>query len=156
MSRPPSRKSDPNCRRAAEAAGRRRRRHHGTAAVLRRDARLLRASRLAARGRLRRALRGYLGLAAERPSDLAVRNRAGDLLVQAGEIARATDLFMAVADGYQEAGFEHKSVAILRKVLRIAPDHAAARRALIRWLQAHGRGVEARRIAAAIRSVRTR
>ncbi len=95
-----------------------------------RDARLARCARLAARGRMRRALEGYLGLAEEMPENLEARNRAGDLLVRAGQIARALEIFDAVAEAYEVQGFEDKTSAIRRKILRLAPSHDATRRAL--------------------------
>lgn len=95
-----------------------------------RDARLARCARLVANGRLRRALAGYLGLAEEMPENLEARNRAGDLLVRAGQIARAIDLFASIAEEYEIQGFDSKTAAIRRKILRLAPAHAATRRAL--------------------------
>jgi len=82
-----------------------------------------------------------LGLAAERPHNLAARNRAGDVLVRAGQIARGVSLFAAVAEEYEQAGFEAKAAALRRKILRVAPDDVAARRAIVRWL--HDQGLEA-------------
>lgn len=102
----------------------------GACLAAHRDARLARCARLAASGRMRRALEGYLGLAEEMPENLEARNRAGDLLVRAGQIARALELFASIAEAYELQGFEAKTAAIRRKILRLAPSHDATRRAM--------------------------
>lgn len=93
-----------------------------------RDHRLRRAARDVARGRIERALRGYLGLAAETPEDLQQLNRTGDLMVRARQVDRGVALFLEVARGYERDGFEAKALAVYRKILRVAPSHEEAAR----------------------------
>ncbi len=134
--------------RSIERKGGRRLGHQrgGAAAITRRDARLWRSARSAGRGRLRRALRGYLGLIEEAPDDLQARNRAGDLLFRIGEVARALELFTSVAEGLRDAGFEDKAAAIDQKILRLAPQDEGARRALIAWYARRGHRGDAQRL----------
>ncbi|RMH20044.1 MAG: hypothetical protein D6696_09105, partial [Acidobacteria bacterium] len=127
---------------------RRRRRMLPGRAVPRRDAVLQASARQLARGQVERALRGYLGLLADDPTDLPMANRTGDLLIRNGQIARGVELLLRVAGGYAEAGFSAKAAAVYRKLLRVAPGDGRARRRLAALYQGQGFAAEARRVAA--------
>ncbi len=94
----------------------------------RHDHQLRRAARDVGRGRIERALRGYLGIAAEAPGDLQQLNRTGDLMVRARQVERGVALFLEVAQGYERDGFEAKALAVYRKILRITPGNGEAAR----------------------------
>lgn len=110
---------------------------------VRHDADRVAADRHVARGRLDRAVRGYLGLLEQTPRDPALRNRAGDLLVRDGQLARGVEVFLEVARQYRADGWTAKAVAVYRKILRWAPDHPEAYRELVALYRASGREVDA-------------
>lgn len=136
---------------AARRAAARRRRHGSSkravpaapTAAERREVERRRADRQIGRGRLRQALRGYLGLAAETPDDLAMLNCAGDVSIRAGQLARGVELFLRVGRGYRDAGFAGKAIAVYRKVLRLVPEHSEAYRELNRLYRRRGLTAEA-------------
>lgn len=108
------------------------------------DRRLHQAARLLGRGRLTKALRGYLGLAEERPGDWHQLNRTGDALIVAGQVARGIELCLQAARGFSDAGFDGKARAIYRKVIRLAPDDPEAQAGLFMGDAVAGGGVARR------------
>lgn len=125
---------------------RRRRSGSSKAVSHERDARLYRAARSIARGRLERALHGYLRLLADDPEDLPMLNRTADLLIRNGQIARGLEMLARVARGYEEAGFLRKSAAVYHKVLRLAPGSREARSRLVDLYRTRGLRAEARAV----------
>lgn len=100
------------------------------APVLSQEDCLRRAEQCIRRGRLQRAIRWYRALLAHDPTDLASLNRIGDLLVRTAQLEPAIAIFLRVAAHYAKDGFLTKAIAIYRKILRLDPLQAEARRLL--------------------------
>jgi tetratricopeptide (TPR) repeat protein len=65
--------------------------------------------------------------------DARFHNRAGDLCVEYGQGTRALECYDRSIDAYLEAGRHNAAAAVVRKLLRIAPDAVRARCTLA-WL----------------------
>ncbi len=100
------------------------RRGAGSRRRQRAEDRLHAAERDLARGRLDKAVRQALELAAEQPRDLAQINRIGDLLMRADQITSGLALFERVGRAYAADGFWAKAIAIYKKILRYDPWRA--------------------------------
>src|SRR4051812_48694908 len=50
----------------------------------------------------------------------------GDLYLKMGQVDKAIDQFIRLADGLSEAGFLPRAAALYKKVLKIKPDHEHA------------------------------
>jgi len=75
-----------------------------------------------AAGRIERAIEEFLKLLEDKPNDLLMMNRIGDLNLQAGKLRDALDMFKRAAMGYERDGFLPKAAAVLKKAHRSAPD----------------------------------
>jgi tetratricopeptide (TPR) repeat protein len=80
------------------------------------------AERHLSRGKISAAIEEYRKLVNWDPSDLNLLNQLGDLYVRAGVTDQAKLIFSKVAQGYSHQGFTSKTVAILKKLLRIDPE----------------------------------
>ncbi len=80
------------------------------------------ADKLLAAGRIDKAIEEYRKLLDDKPSDLPLMNRIGDLCVQAKRIGEAIDLFKRLGMTYERDGFTQKGIAVLKKATRLAPD----------------------------------
>jgi tetratricopeptide (TPR) repeat protein len=101
------------------------------------------ADRLLAAGQLNQALVIYQKLRRAFPEDQGIMNRLGDLLVQAGSPGEAGTLFKVLALNLQRDGHDKKAIALLRKVLRFAPQDAEAAGQLAELLIQGGQTKEA-------------
>lgn len=90
------------------------------AAVLRNAEKLLR------QGKPDLAIGEYLRVVEEFPRDWNTGNVLGDLYMRAGQVDRAVDRFIRIADSLSDEGFLSKAHAIYRKALKIKPDHEHA------------------------------
>lgn len=72
------------------------------------------------------AVRELRQLAEESGAEPLVLNRVGDVLVRNGHLQEAIVFFDRIAGDLTTAGFYPKAVAILKKTLRISPDHLPA------------------------------
>ena len=91
-----------------------------------RAATLRNAEKLLRQGKLDLALAEYLRVVEEFPRDWNTGNILGDLYVRAGQIDKAVDRFIRIADSLSDEGFLPKAHAIYKKVLKIKPDHEHA------------------------------
>ncbi len=89
--------------------------------LFRRDV-LERAEGLAAKGKLKSAIKLYQGHLAGSPVDASTMNRLGDVLVRNGDQSDAIVCLRQAAQLYFDQGFYAKAVAIYKKILRIVPD----------------------------------
>ncbi len=80
------------------------------------------ADKFLAAGRIDKAIEEYRKLLDDKPSDLPLMNRIGDLCVQAKRIGEAIDLFKRLGMTYERDGFTQKGIAVLKKATRLAPD----------------------------------
>ncbi len=82
------------------------------------------AESFVASGRLDRAIDEFLKLLDDKPNDLMMMNRIGDLYLQAGRTRDAIDMFKRAGIGYERDGFVPKAAAVFKKARRAAPDDA--------------------------------
>jgi len=106
------------------------------------------ADELVAKGQLTAAIVEYQKLRRAFPEDQGIMNRLGDLLVQAGAHREAVAIFKVLALNLQRDGHDKKAIALLRKVLRLAPEDAEAVGQLAELLVASGQTREAARLQA--------
>ena len=77
-----------------------------------------------ASGRIDRAVDEFLKLLEDKPNDLMMMNRIGDLYLQAGKNRDAIDMFKRAGMGYERDGFVPKAAAVFKKARRAAPEDA--------------------------------
>lgn len=82
------------------------------------------AESFVASGRIDRAIDEFLKLLDDKPNDLLMMNRIGDLYLQAGRTKDAIDMFKRAGIGYERDGFVPKAAAVFKKARRAAPDDA--------------------------------
>jgi tetratricopeptide (TPR) repeat protein len=82
------------------------------------------AESFVASGRIDRAIDEFLKLLDDKPNDLLMMNRVGDLYVQSGKTRDAIDMFKRAGTGYERDGFIPKATAVFKKARRSAPDDA--------------------------------
>ena len=92
------------------------------------------------------ALEEFLKYLQKNPEDVNIINRVGDLYAQVGDKDKAVDFFLKSADYYYKEGFYTKSIAILRKILRIAPDNIKVYERLADLYVQDGNTAEAKRV----------
>ena len=92
------------------------------------------------------ALEEFLKYLQKNPEDVNIINRVGDLYAQVGDKEKAVDFFLKSADYYYKEGFYTKSIAILRKILRIAPDNIKVYERLADLYVQDGNTAEAKRV----------
>ena len=92
------------------------------------------------------ALEEFLKYLQKNPNDVNIINRVGDLYAQVGDIDKAVDFFLKSVDYYYKEGFFTKAIAILRKILRIAPDNIKIHERLADLLVQDGNTAEAKRV----------
>ncbi len=92
------------------------------------------------------ALEEFLKYLQKNPEDVNIINRVGDLYAQLGDKEKAVDFFLKSADYYYKEGFYTKSIAILRKILRIAPDNTKVYERLADLYVQDGNTAEAKRV----------
>jgi tetratricopeptide (TPR) repeat protein len=73
-------------------------------------------------GKLQNAISEYEKVAKEDPKDLTVLNTIGDLYARLGQADRATAYFRKVGDAYAADGFIVKSIAMYKKLTKLAPN----------------------------------
>src|SRR5688500_279157 len=56
--------------------------------------------------------------------DVALFNRAGDLMVKAGKVTQAVDFYERAVDHYVDGGFFNNAIALCNKILRSSPGRA--------------------------------
>jgi pilus assembly protein FimV len=80
------------------------------------------ATRLIQKGAYDKAIRAYEKILADDPRDVRVLLKVGELQQKKGDNAAAAATFGRVADAYSEQGFFLKAVAVLKQMMKLAPD----------------------------------
>jgi len=80
------------------------------------------ATKLVQKGQFDKAIRAYEKILSEDPKDVRVLLKIGELQQKKGDQAGAAETFGRVADAYGEQGFFLKAVAVLKQMLKLAPD----------------------------------
>ena len=82
------------------------------------------AENYVASGKMDRAIDEFLKLLEDKPNDLMMMNRIGDLYLQSARTREAIDMFKRAGMGYEHDGFIPKAAAVFKKAHRAAPDDA--------------------------------
>lgn len=91
-----------------------------------RTATLRNAEKLLRQGKLDLAIAEYLRVVAEDPRDWNTANALGDLYARAGQVDKAVEQFMQIADSLNDEGGVAKAGAVYKKVIKLKPDHEHA------------------------------
>lgn len=81
------------------------------------------AEKLVKRGKLQEAIKEYRKILVGDDQDISIRNTMGDLFVRMGQKREAVAEFLKIAESYEGKGLFSKSIAILKRINRIDPDH---------------------------------
>jgi tetratricopeptide (TPR) repeat protein len=85
------------------------------------------AEKLIRQGKLDAAIAEYLRVVQDAPDDWNVANTLGDLYARAGQIDKAIERFIQIADSLNDEGNDEgalsKAGAIYKKILKLRPDH---------------------------------
>ncbi len=87
-----------------------------------RPATLRNAEQLLRRGQLEAAIGEYVKVVEQFPRDWTTANTLGDAYVRAGQINKAVEQFVRIADGLSDEGFLPKAAALYKKTIRLKPD----------------------------------
>jgi len=91
-----------------------------------RNGTLRNAEKLLRQGKLQEAATEYLRVVEDQPGDWNTKNTLGDLYARAGQVERATNQFLEVAESLREEGQFVKAAAIYKKLLKLQPDNERA------------------------------
>lgn len=80
------------------------------------------AQKLAAKGQIDKAIEEWQKLIAETPNDGNIYNTIGDLHLKANHAKEAISAYLKAADAFRGAGFELKSIAVYKKIVKIDPS----------------------------------
>ncbi len=94
--------------------------------ALDRVATLRNAEKLLRQGKLEAAIAEYVRIVEDQPRDLNTTNMLGDLYVRTGQVDKAVDQFIRIADSLNDDGFLPKAGALYKKILKLKPDHEHA------------------------------
>jgi tetratricopeptide (TPR) repeat protein len=81
------------------------------------------AEKLIRQGKLEAAIAEFVRIVEDQPNDWNAKNTLGDLYARAGQVDKAIDQFMEIADNLNEEGAVAKAGAIYKKILKLKPDH---------------------------------
>jgi tetratricopeptide (TPR) repeat protein len=91
-----------------------------------RAATLRNAEKLIRQGKLEAGTTEYLRLVEDSPRDWNAKNTLGDLYARAGNVDKAVEQFVEIADNLSEEGAVAKAGAVFKKILKLKPDHEHA------------------------------
>ena len=111
-----------------------------------RAATLRSAQKLLRLGKLEQAISAYVRLVEDQPGDRNSATVLGDLYVRTGQLDKAIEQFIRVADGLRNSGFPAKASAFYKKVLKIKPDAAYAQLQAAEIAASEGQVADARRL----------
>gem|GEM_PF-1265475 len=80
------------------------------------------AQKLAAKGQIDKAIEEWQKLIAETPNDGNIYNTIGDLHLKANHTQEAIAAYLKAANAFRGAGFELKSIAVYKKIVKIDPS----------------------------------
>ena len=80
------------------------------------------AEKARSRGRVKKAIRGYLTVLEHDPADHVLRSKVAPLLAKAGRWDEARKNFDQAAEGYPKAGFSPKAIAVWTVAAQTFPE----------------------------------
>jgi tetratricopeptide (TPR) repeat protein len=81
------------------------------------------AEKLIRQGKLEAAIAEFVRIVEDQPNDWNAKNTLGDLYARAGQVDKAIDQFMEIADNLNQEGAVAKAGAIYKKIIKLKPDH---------------------------------
>ncbi|MBI3492027.1 MAG: tetratricopeptide repeat protein [Acidobacteria bacterium] len=81
------------------------------------------AEKLIRQGKLDAGIAEYVRLVEDQPHDWNAKNTLGDLYARAGQVDKAIEQFIEIANSLNEGGSIQKAGAIFKKILKLKPDH---------------------------------
>jgi tetratricopeptide (TPR) repeat protein len=109
-----------------------------------RNGTLRNAEKLLRQGKVEAAIAEYLRVLADQPTDWSTANTLGDLYARAGQVDKAIERFIEIADTLSEEGQRVKAAAVYKKILKLKPDHEHALMQAADLVAAQGLFVDAR------------
>src|SRR5262245_32700266 len=88
-----------------------------------RAATLRNAEKLIRQGKIDAAIAEYLRIVEDQPQDWAAKNTLGDLYGRAGQVEKAVQQFVEIANNLGDEGQMAKAGALYKKILKLKPDH---------------------------------
>ena len=122
-----------------------------------RSATLRNAEQLLRQGKVAAAIAEYVQVVEDFPRDWTTANTLGDAYARGGQIDKAVEQFIRVADGLSADGFFPKAAALYKKALKLKPDfepalwkaaEIAATQGILADARAHLKSIEQKRTAA--------
>jgi len=84
------------------------------------------AQRYTAKGQIDNAIEEWQKLIAETPNDGNIYNTIGDLYLKKNAIKEAVAVYFKAANAFHEAGFALKTIAVYKKIIKLAPERREA------------------------------
>jgi tetratricopeptide (TPR) repeat protein len=84
------------------------------------------AEKLLRAGKVEAAIAEYLRVLADQPTDWSTANTLGDLYARNGQVDKAVERFVEIADTLNEEGQKVKAAAVYKKIIKLKPDHEHA------------------------------
>jgi tetratricopeptide (TPR) repeat protein len=81
------------------------------------------AEKLIRQGKLADAIQEFLRIVEDQPQDWNAKNTLGDLYARSGQIEKAIEQFIEIAEHLNEDGAVAKAGAVYKKILKLKPDH---------------------------------
>jgi tetratricopeptide (TPR) repeat protein len=88
-----------------------------------RAATLRNAEKLIRQGKIDAAIAEYVRIVEDQPHDWAAKNTLGDLYGRAGQVDKAVQQFVEIANNLSDEGQMAKAGALYKKILKLKPDH---------------------------------
>jgi tetratricopeptide (TPR) repeat protein len=88
-----------------------------------RAATLRNAEKLIRQGKLDAGIAEYLRVVEDAPGDWNAKNALGDLYARAGQVDKAIEQFLEIANNLNDEGGVAKAGAVYKKILKLKPDH---------------------------------
>lgn len=82
------------------------------------------------KGNVAAAIDQYLEALKQKPNDVTTINALGDLYVRIGKTEEAIRRFSAIADIHTDNGFPHLAIVMLKKALKLSPNHTDSKKKL--------------------------
>ncbi len=98
------------------------------------------------KGNVNAAIDQYLEILKHKPTDVTTINALGDLYLRAGKTEEAIRCFSSIADIHFDNGFPHLAIVMLKKALKLSPNHTEMKKKIAFLYSKQGNPAEANRI----------